>query len=133
MVLCCDAMQVEKLIKDLPTVPADCSNGDLSSGNAVNIPAENGTNLRETQSMLLERIASEMNRLKFYIAHAQVFFTHSYITSMKVKQLKELQFLRKLCILFSFLFSMLCQYRPFLSSRTWRRGFKVQVFCWMRA
>jgi len=24
--------------------------------------------------MLLERIASEMNRLKFYIAHAQVYF-----------------------------------------------------------
>ncbi|VVA96521.1 unnamed protein product [Arabis nemorensis] len=27
--------------------------------------------MRETQSMLLERIASEMNRLKFYTAHAQ--------------------------------------------------------------
>lgn len=35
-------------------------------------PVENGLNPRETQSMLLERIASEMNRLKFYIAHAQV-------------------------------------------------------------
>lgn len=33
--------------------------------------SENGTNIRETQSMLLERIASEMNRLKFYVAHAQ--------------------------------------------------------------
>lgn len=43
---------------------------------------ENGTtNLRETQSMLLERIASEMNRLNFYIAHAQVplfLFSHKF-------------------------------------------------------
>ncbi|KAL0397240.1 UNVERIFIED_CONTAM: Conserved oligomeric Golgi complex subunit [Sesamum calycinum] len=49
--------KVEKLIKELPTVPADWS--------------KNGASLRETQSMLLERIASEMNRLKFYIAQAQ--------------------------------------------------------------
>ncbi|CAL1389088.1 unnamed protein product [Linum trigynum] len=70
--------KVEKLIKELPSVPADLSNGDanligknaLSNGNYVP-PTENGANLRETQSMLLERIASEMNRLKFYIAHAQ--------------------------------------------------------------
>lgn len=77
-------MQVEKLIKELPSVPADWSNGDLSSSvkNAVSNgtslqPIENGTNLRETQSMLLERIASEMNRLKFYMAHAQVSFAVS--------------------------------------------------------
>lgn len=46
--------KVEKLIKELP----DCA----ESG---------GGNLRESQSMLLERIASEMNRLKFYISHAK--------------------------------------------------------------
>ncbi|KAI6682729.1 hypothetical protein NL676_028642 [Syzygium grande] len=72
--------KVEKLIKELPSVPADWSNGDvnsaengspISNGPSLNNAAENGTNLRETQSMLLERIASEMNRLKFYIAHAQ--------------------------------------------------------------
>lgn len=63
-------MQVEKLIKELPAA-------DLSNGHDVNY-AENGIetgsslSMRETQSMLLERIASEMNRLKFYIAHAQV-------------------------------------------------------------
>ncbi|CAN1802306.1 Conserved oligomeric Golgi complex subunit 2 [Linum perenne] len=70
--------KVEKLIKELPSVPADLSNGDanlieknsLSNGTYVQ-PTENGATLRETQSMLLERIASEMNRLKFYIAHAQ--------------------------------------------------------------
>lgn len=77
-------MQVEKLIKELPSVPADWSNGDLSSSvkNAVSNgtslqPIENGTNLRETQSMLLERIASEMNRLKLYMAHKQVFSAFS--------------------------------------------------------
>lgn len=67
---------------------ADWSNGDVnlaernSMSNGVSAPlVENGTNLRETQSMLLERIASEMNRLKFYIAHAQVFFAlPSFIT-----------------------------------------------------
>ncbi|KAF2311467.1 hypothetical protein GH714_024072 [Hevea brasiliensis] len=69
---------VEKLIKELPSVPADWSNGDLSSSiknamsNGTSLqPVESGTNLRETQSMLLERIASEMNRLKFYMAHTQ--------------------------------------------------------------
>ncbi|XP_077213964.1 oligomeric golgi complex subunit-like protein [Tasmannia lanceolata] len=70
--------KVEKLIKELPIMPADWSStdaaplekGSLSNGNAQP-NAENGTNLRETQSMLLERIASEMNRLKFYISHAQ--------------------------------------------------------------
>ncbi|KAK2648240.1 hypothetical protein Ddye_015729 [Dipteronia dyeriana] len=70
--------KVEKLIKELPSMPSDWSNGDvnLAERNSVSHAAtlqnvENGTNLRETQSMLLERIASEMNRLKFYIAHAQ--------------------------------------------------------------
>ncbi|CAK7336686.1 unnamed protein product [Dovyalis caffra] len=66
--------KVEKLIKELPSVPADWSNGDVNvteKNAASNGNIENGTNVRETQSMLLERIASEMNRLKFYIAHAQ--------------------------------------------------------------
>ncbi|XWS30632.1 hypothetical protein CRYUN_Cryun23aG0002200 [Craigia yunnanensis] len=68
--------KVEKLIKELPSVASDWSSGDVNSAqksNAVSLQhVENGTmNLRETQSMLLERIASEMNRLNFYIAHAQ--------------------------------------------------------------
>ncbi|KAF9603021.1 hypothetical protein IFM89_033648 [Coptis chinensis] len=58
--------KVEKLIKELPSVPSDWS--VEKNGNGL----EMGNNLRETQSMLLERIASEMNRLKFYIANAQV-------------------------------------------------------------
>ncbi|KAI3919573.1 hypothetical protein MKX01_018396 [Papaver californicum] len=72
--------KVEKLIKELPSVPTDWSNGEgnstenssLSNGNSLQ-HAENETSVRETQSMLLERISSEMNRLKFYIAHAQNF------------------------------------------------------------
>ncbi|KAJ0536639.1 putative oligomeric Golgi complex, subunit 2 [Helianthus annuus] len=70
--------KVEKLIKELHNVPVDGSNGDLHTAekghlsNGVSIQhAEIGANLRETQSMLLERIASEMNRLKFYFAHAK--------------------------------------------------------------
>ncbi|PON72169.1 COG complex component [Trema orientale] len=70
--------KVEKLIKELPSLPADWSNGDVNSteknlmSNGTSLQhVESGTSLRETQSMLLERIASEMNRLKFYIAHAQ--------------------------------------------------------------
>ncbi|OWM65486.1 hypothetical protein CDL15_Pgr009076 [Punica granatum] len=87
--------KVEKLIKELPTVPSDWSTGDANNNmmekassinNGLSLQhAEVGTNLRETQSMILERIASEMNRLKFYIAHAKVSqslslslsFTHS--------------------------------------------------------
>ncbi|XP_058103293.1 conserved oligomeric Golgi complex subunit 2 [Magnolia sinica] len=70
--------KVEKLIKELPGMPADWSSTDVaplekgSLSNGISSQhVENGTNLRETQSILLERIASEMNRLKFYIAHAQ--------------------------------------------------------------
>ncbi|KAL6909387.1 hypothetical protein ACP4OV_001668 [Aristida adscensionis] len=53
--------KVEKLIKELPTAPSDSSNDTVDAG----------TGVTETQSILLERIASEMNRLKFYISHAQ--------------------------------------------------------------
>ncbi|XP_058752104.1 conserved oligomeric Golgi complex subunit 2-like [Vicia villosa] len=70
--------KVEKLIKELPSVPSDWSNGDVSLpeknslSNGVSVQhVENGTSVRETQSMLLERIASEMNRLKFYVTHAK--------------------------------------------------------------
>nr|GEW08493.1 conserved oligomeric Golgi complex subunit 2 [Tanacetum cinerariifolium] len=69
---------VEKLIKELHSVPVDGSNGDLHTGEKSHLSngvskqhSKNGTDLRETQSMLLERIASEMNRLKFYFAHAK--------------------------------------------------------------
>ncbi|XP_028115626.1 uncharacterized protein LOC114313438 isoform X2 [Camellia sinensis] len=75
---CLDSL-VEKLIKELPSMLADLSNGDLNSAekdhlsNGISFQhTENGTNPREAQSMLLERIASEMNRLKFYITHAQL-------------------------------------------------------------
>ncbi|CAN6297050.1 unnamed protein product [Urochloa humidicola] len=60
--------KVEKLIKELPSAPSDSSNA-AHSIDTQNVEA--GTGVRETQSILLERIASEMNRLKFYISHAQ--------------------------------------------------------------
>ncbi|XP_047330676.1 conserved oligomeric Golgi complex subunit 2 [Impatiens glandulifera] len=70
--------KVEKLIKELPLVAADWSSEDVITKEKGNISngislqhADNDTNLRETQSMLLERIASEMNRLKFNVVHAQ--------------------------------------------------------------
>ncbi|PWA58698.1 hypothetical protein CTI12_AA393830 [Artemisia annua] len=70
--------KVEKLIKELHSVPVDGSNGDLHTAEKSHLSngvskqhSKNGTDLRETQSMLLERIASEMNRLKFYFAHAK--------------------------------------------------------------
>lgn len=65
--------KVEKLIKELPSGQADLSNEHVNyADNGISFQhAENGSNLREPQSMLLERIASEMNRLKFYISHAQ--------------------------------------------------------------
>ncbi|KFK29022.1 hypothetical protein AALP_AA7G078500 [Arabis alpina] len=68
--------KVEKLIKVLQTTPSDWQNEDANSMGRSSLNDENsaqndGTTMRETQSMLLERIASEMNRLKFYMAHAQ--------------------------------------------------------------
>jgi conserved oligomeric Golgi complex subunit 2 len=72
-------LQVEKLIKELPTAPSDSSTVEFSSADKActstdtgSLNVEPGTGVRETQSTLLERIASEMNRLKFYISHAQV-------------------------------------------------------------
>jgi len=65
-------IQVEKLIKELPTAPSDSSNAEVPNNDTGMPNGEAGTGVRETQSILLERIASEMNRLKFYISHAQV-------------------------------------------------------------
>ncbi|KAJ3692310.1 hypothetical protein LUZ60_012660 [Juncus effusus] len=66
--------KVEKLIKELPTAPADLPKTEISSSeqsselNNGNFPnTESGASTRITQSILLERIASEMNRLKFLI------------------------------------------------------------------
>ncbi|KAH9314170.1 hypothetical protein KI387_022797 [Taxus chinensis] len=70
--------KVEKLMVELQSMPEE---GDIShiepgnkssfsNGTVVEI-SENGANLEETRSMLLERIASEINRLKFYIARSQ--------------------------------------------------------------
>ncbi|KAJ3701238.1 hypothetical protein LUZ61_004943 [Rhynchospora tenuis] len=61
--------KVEKLIKELPTAPSDLAGAEVGSvatdGALQNF--ESGNSSRITQSILLERIASEMNRLKFYI------------------------------------------------------------------
>ncbi|KAH0470863.1 hypothetical protein IEQ34_000586 [Dendrobium chrysotoxum] len=70
--------KVEKLIKELPITVSIGPNADLvhvekgilSNENSLH-PAENGTNFRVTQSILLERIASEMNRIKFSISNAK--------------------------------------------------------------
>lgn len=88
-------MQVEKLIKELPSVPVHWSDGQVNSAENGHLSdgitfqhGETGSNVRETQSMLLERIASEMNRLKFYTAHAKVHldltssFTHCTCSMM---------------------------------------------------
>ncbi|KAJ1685217.1 hypothetical protein LUZ63_016607 [Rhynchospora breviuscula] len=61
--------KVEKLIKELPTAPSDLAGAEIRSvatdGTLQNL--ESGNSSRITQSVLLERIASEMNRLKYYI------------------------------------------------------------------
>ncbi|PKU79464.1 conserved oligomeric Golgi complex subunit 2 isoform X1 [Dendrobium catenatum] len=70
--------KVEKLIKELPITVSigpgadlvHVEKGILSNENSLH-PAENGTNFRVTQSILLERIASEMNRIKFSISNAK--------------------------------------------------------------
>ncbi|KAL7099260.1 hypothetical protein ACP275_09G072100 [Erythranthe tilingii] len=68
--------KVEKMINELP--PAELPNGTMGSTEksqlSKGIPfqhSENGTTLRETQSVLLERIAIEMNQLKLFTTHAQ--------------------------------------------------------------
>jgi hypothetical protein len=73
-------MQVEKLLLELQSMPeegpqvpqADRNDGLRRAYSNVNLGEEQGASLEETRSRLLERIASEMNRLKFYVARAQV-------------------------------------------------------------
>lgn len=74
-------MQVEKLLLELQTMPeegpqapqADKIDGLRRVYSNGNLGDEQGASLEETRSRLLERIASEMNRLKFNVARAQVF------------------------------------------------------------
>ncbi|KAJ7556196.1 hypothetical protein O6H91_05G073700 [Diphasiastrum complanatum] len=71
--------KIEKLLTELQNMPED--GGHISSDEAHSIkPTNNGAfgesiehcvSLEESRSRLLERIASEMNRLKFYVARAQ--------------------------------------------------------------
>ena len=77
-------IQVEKLIKELPTAPSDSLNAEVPNNDTGTPNGEAGTGVRETQSILLERIASEMNRLKFYISHAQVCVSVYCCSNMKV-------------------------------------------------
>ena len=73
-------MQVEKLLLELQSMPeegpqvlqADKNDGFRRTYSNGNLGEEQGASLEETRSRLLERIASEMNRLKFYVARAQV-------------------------------------------------------------
>lgn len=73
-------MQVEKLLLELQSMPeegpqipqADRNDGFRRTYSTDNLGEEQGASLEETRSRLLERIASEMNRLKFYVARAQV-------------------------------------------------------------
>ena len=76
-------MQVEKLLLELQSMPeegpqvlqADKTDGFrrvYSNGNLGEDSPEEATGLEDARSRLLERIASEMNRLKFYVARAQV-------------------------------------------------------------
>ncbi|KAG0568570.1 hypothetical protein KC19_6G029700 [Ceratodon purpureus] len=71
--------KVEKLLLELQSMPeegpqvpqADKSDGFRRVYSNGNLGEEQGASLEETRSRLLERIASEMNRLKFYVARAQ--------------------------------------------------------------
>ncbi|CAA6669703.1 unnamed protein product [Spirodela intermedia] len=69
---------VEKLIEALRSIPNDLSSTDVinleksSIHNGISLQNnETIVNPDKTRSVFLERIASEMNRLKFYVAHAQ--------------------------------------------------------------
>jgi hypothetical protein len=88
--------QVEKLLVELQSFPEDGAQvpdqGDskgkvtraYSNGNIAGDAAEHGASLEDARSRLLERIASEMNRLKFYVAQAQVFTVSGTLTFGKV-------------------------------------------------
>ena len=81
-------IQVEKLIEALRGIPNDLSSTDviylgkssIQSGIALQ-GSETMVNPDKTRSVILERIASEMNRLKFYVAHAKV--CSSFWSSLK--------------------------------------------------
>ncbi|BBN16902.1 conserved oligomeric Golgi complex subunit 2 [Marchantia polymorpha subsp. ruderalis] len=71
--------KVEKLLVELQSMPEDDTHISDEPGKSDfqrdaklgDEHVEHGANLEESRSRLLERIASEMNRLKFYVARAQ--------------------------------------------------------------
>lgn len=73
-------MQVEKLLLELQSMPeegpqvppAERNDGFRRVYSNSNLGEEQGASPEEARSRLLERIASEMNRLKFYVARAEV-------------------------------------------------------------
>jgi len=73
-------VQVEKLLLELQSMPdegpqlpqADRTDGFRRAYSNGNLGEDQGASLEDTRSRLLERIAGEMNRLKFYVARAQV-------------------------------------------------------------
>nr|PNR36513.1 hypothetical protein PHYPA_022364 [Physcomitrium patens] len=71
--------KVEKLLLELQCMPEDGpqplqiekNDGFRKVNSNNNLGEDHGASLEEPRSRLLERIASEMNRLKFYVARAQ--------------------------------------------------------------
>ncbi|KAI5081012.1 hypothetical protein GOP47_0004195 [Adiantum capillus-veneris] len=72
--------KIEKLLAELKRMPEDSSSTSQSSkivgmqplsNGSVDDSAESVVSLEESRSRLLERIASEMNRLNFYVARIQ--------------------------------------------------------------
>lgn len=71
---------MEKLLLELQDMPeegsqlpqADRTDGFRRTHSNGNLNEEQGASLEDTRSRLLERVAGELNRLKFYVARAQV-------------------------------------------------------------
>jgi hypothetical protein len=71
--------KVEKLLLELQGMPeegpqlpqADRTDGFRRAYSNGNLDEEQGASLEDTRSRLLERVAGELNRLKFYVARAQ--------------------------------------------------------------
>lgn len=102
--------QVEKLLVELQNIPEDgthsssysLSNG-MQNGGTHEEHADHGGNLEESRSRLMERIASEMNRLKFYVARAQVHLLSAF-------QLRHVQLGRPQRCLYPYFPNFGCQF-----------------------
>lgn len=120
-------VQVEKLIKEVSNVRAGC----LRRG-VLGDHKENGIGFREAQSMLLERIAREISRLKAYIVHAQVYSSSHFNQVYALSLLMCMNVCVRACVIYSARGSLYSvSFVSNVISYVWSNCVKLKIVCFV--